>query len=664
MANFKGDAQAIKVLVNPFSGALNEAGESAIGGDSHQALRENLLEKNAREKREEFDYGRMPECRASTSAAARGTFTLYESQSEFTKAGFLQNTATPTPVFVRFSTLTSMRSSGDCIRDPREFAVRFLTEEGNFDLVGSNIPVLYRQHDSKSADFSYTAKPESDDQALPVSSTNNNFWDFIAQHPESMHAALWAMSDHALPRSFAMMEGFGVHTFRFVNSRGKSHLAKFHWKPLLGTHTLVWDEAVKLAAKDVDFHRRHLWELIDQGNFPEWELGVQIVAEDDRYKFDFDLHDPTKIIPESIVPIRVIGKLTLNQNPQNYFSEIEQVVFHTDNLITGIEFSDDPTKVFSDSDVQMSRLCSTHFNESPIDRSRAMLDKCKRDGQLHSLSEPVRLLESARGERIAATNQSFNYHYSQAALFWRSQSPWEQKHIIAAFCFELAKVSSAEIRERVVTNLLEVDGALARRVASVLGIALPTATAAVETAENLAIEPSLSLVQSGNSGIVGRCVAVLVADGFEGERLIALREALIAGGATLKIIGSRLGEIKCSLGNPLYVDYSLATVGSVMFDAVYIPGGARSVEALCKDAHAILFVKEAYKHGKCVAATNEGGMLITRAARSSVMSDVFKGPGVFTCGPSASTQEFVQSFLAAAAAHRFSERPDMDAIVA
>lgn len=700
MAKFKGDTQAIKALNNIPSEVLCVAVEGKHSSDNQPALRESEIGAalvdgfTLREKFMRLDRERLPERRANAHvAAARGIFQLYQSQCEFTKAAFLQEADAITPVFVRFSTLASVRGSGDCIRDPQGFAVRFFTDEGNFDVVGSNIPVFYSQDGASFADLVHTIKPEPDNQSPHISSAQNTFWETVSLVPETVHAAMWAMSDRVLPRSFAMMEGFGVQTFRFVNRRGKSYWVKFHWKPLLGVHSLVFDEAVKLAAKDANFHRCHLWELIDQGSFPEWELGLQIVADEDRYKFGFDLQDTTKLIPESLVPLRIVGKLTLNKNPENYFAEIEQVDFQAEHLVPGIELGDEPLlKIFSASDTQMSRLCSTHFNELPLSRTRAMLDKFKRDVQLSELSnksqadfethssdvaeplqhylaarDPVGFPETVRSENRAVINALFNDHYVQAALFWRSQSVWEQDHIVAAFCFELAKVSEPEIRERVASNLMAVDSSLAARVAAELGITLPVSTLSVTPVELTNFqyaEPSLSMAHTRKDLIVGRCVAVLVANGFEGDRLMAMRDALITGGATVKVIASRLGEVKCSQGRSLRVDNSLATVGSVMFDAVYIPGGHRSVESLCKDANAILFVKEAYKHGKGVAASNEGGMLITRAARSSVMSDVFKGPGVVTAGPTTPTEDFVKAFVATLAQHRFYERPDRGAIVA
>lgn len=699
MANFKGDIQVIKTITNPLADDVYRPAEGARDLDQplsqHRGEADTTLfeDHTLRDKIIRFDHGRIPEGETNTSAAAaQGIFTVYESQCELTKALFLQNPGTTTPVFVRFSSVGGGRGSADCARDPRDFAVRFYTGEGNFDLVGSNIPVSYIQDATILNDLMRAVRSEANNQVPHVSSTHNTFWDFMSLTPESTHSLMWVMSDRAIPRSFAMMEGFGVHTFRCVNAQGKASLVKFHWKPLLGVHSLVWDEAMKLAAKDADFHRRHLWELIDQGNFPEWELGVQVVAEEDRCKFDFDLQDATKLIPESLVPLRIIGKLTLNRNPENYFAEIEQVAFHPQHLVEGIEFLDNPLlKKFSYSDAKASRLGSTHFNELPINRARAMLDRLKREFQLRGLNHADRTeyeSHSSIAERPAGTywsaddtnppgsievkknraaNPLWDDHYSQAALFWRSQSIWEQNHLVSAFCFELARVSVPEIRERIVSHLTQVDSTLANRVAEGLGMTVLSADMRKDTssvARDQFVEPSFSMANARKDLIVGRCIAVLVANGFERERFTAVCTALLAGGAAVKIISSRLGDVKCNQGQSLKVDNSLATVGSVMFDAVYVPGGQRSVEALCRDAHAVLFVKEAYKHGKGVAASNEGGMLITRAARSSVMSDVFKGPGVITAGPNTPTDEFVKAFIAAVANHRFSERPDMNAIVA
>lgn len=542
---------------------------------------------------------------------AYGLFQVYEPQSEFTKADFLQNTDVFTSVFVHFSSVANARGVIDSVRG---FAVRFYTRDGNFDLVGNNIPVSFVQ--GKRPVLTEVSSHEIPHDLPQTASPQDIFWNGMVRTPESIHALMWAMSDRALPRSVTMMEGFGGNSFRFTNEQGKTCFARFHWKPVLGVHSLVWDEAVKLAGKDADFYRQHLWELIDQEQFPEWELGMQIVAEEDQYKFHFDLLDPTKLIPESLVPVRIIGKLVLNRNPENYSAESDPVAFHSGHLVPGIE---------------LGITCAN------------------------------------RAEKISPSGALFNDHYSQAALFWRSQSAWEQNHIVAAYCFALTKVSIPAIRVRMLSNLTQVDASFAQCVARGLGMELP---APPESAGTLpytnvpVIDPSLSMMNSRKDFIVGRYIAVLIADGFESERFLVLRESLIAGGATVKIIATRLGEVTCKHGHHFHIDYSLLTVGSVMFDAVYVPGGHASVEALCKNANAVLFVKESYKHGKAIAASDEGGMLITRAARSSIMSDNFKGPGVIIAPLGSDTEVFVQRFVNSVAQHRFIDRPDLDAIVA
>ena len=504
------------------------------------------------------------------------------------------------------------------------------------------------------------------------------------------------MSDRAFPRSFQMMEGFGVHTFRFVDEEGKSCFVKFHWKPVLGVHSLVWDEAAKLAGKDADFHRRDLWEAIDQGQYPEWEFGVQIVPEEDEHKFDFDLLDATKLIPESLVPVQIIGKMTLNRNPDNYFAETEQVAFHPGHLVPGIDFSNDPLlqgRLFSYTDTQLSRLGSSNFHEIPINRPIAPVDNNQRDGQMRQtivkgrvsyepnslgggcpMQRPweqggfVSYPEAMEGKKSRIRSETFADHFSQAALFWRSQAKWEQDHIVSAFCFELAKVEVAAVRERMVSTLTQVDAVLAQRVADGLGMAVPAPPVGAEDVPRTGkpeIDPSLSMANTRKGSIVGRKVAVLVANGVDGAAINAVCEVLEAGGAAIKLIAPRLGEIKSSEGKTIKVDHSLPTVGSVLFDAVFVPGGQRSAEALCADANAVLFVKEAYKHGKAIAASDEGDMLIAKAARTSGTPDgAFQGPGVIAASGKKVNDAFVKSFIAAVAKHRFAERPDVDAIAA
>jgi catalase len=542
---------------------------------------------------------------------AYGLFQVYEPQGEFTKADFLQNPDVFTSVFVHFSSVANARGVIDSVRG---FAVRFYTRDGNFDLIGNNIPVSFIQ--GKRPVLTEVSGQDAHYDLPQTASAQDIFWHGMARAPESMHALMWAMSDRALPRSVVMMEGFGGNSFYLTNAEGKLCLARFHWKPVLGVHSLMWDEAVKLAARDADFYRQHLWDLIDQGQFPKWELGVQIIAEEDQYKFHFDLLDPTKLIPESLVPVRIIGKLVLNRNPENYGAGADPVAFHSGHLVPGIDLG---------------------------------------------------IASANRSEKMSPGGALFNDHYSQAALFWRSQSAWEQNHIVAAFCFALAKVSVPAIRVRMLSLLIQVDSEFAQRVARGLGMALP---APPENSVDFPymdvplIDAALSAANSRKDFITGRHVAVLVADGFESERFLALRESLVAGGARVKMIAAHLGEVTCKHGHHFQIDYSLLTVGSVMFDAVFIPGGHASVDSLCKNANAVLFVKEAYKHGKAIGASDEGGMLITRAARSSTTSDSFKGPGVIIAPLGSESAIFVQRFISAIAQHRFIERPDLDAIVA
>lgn len=650
-----------------------------------------------REKIMHFDHERIPERVVhARGAGAHGVFEVYESMSALTKAGFLQDPSVKTPVFVRFSTVAGSRGSIDTARDVRGFSVRFYTKEGNFDLVGNNMPVFFVQDAIKFPDLIHAVKPEPHNEIPQASSAHDTFWDFISLVPETSHTLMWLMSDRAIPRSFAMMEGFGVHTFRFIDATGSASFVKFHWKPVLGVHSLVWDEAVKLAGKDADFHRRDLWEAIDQGHFPEWEFGVQIVAEADEHKFDFDLLDATKLIPESLVPVQLIGKLTLNRNPDNYFAETEQVAFHPGHLVPGIDFSNDPLlqgRLFSYSDTQLSRLGSPNFHEIPINRPIAAVANNQRDGHMRNTIVKGRVSyepntlgggcpmqrpweqggfvshgEQMQGEKLRIRSPSFSDHFSQAGLFWRSQAAWEQEHIVCAFSFELGKVSVPAVRERMVSNLTQIDATLAQRVAEGLGMAVPAPPLGAESVPHTNqpnVDATLSMANSRTDSIRGRKVAVLVANDVDSTTIETLHAALLAAGATLKMIAPHLGEIRSNTGKILKVDHSLPTVGSVQFDAVYVAGGAKSVDQLCKNAHALLFVKEAYKHGKAIAATDHGVMLIDKAAASAdTPNAAFQGPGVITAAGEIATDNFIERFIAAIAKHRMPERPDLDVIVA
>ena len=650
-----------------------------------------------REKIMHFDHERIPERVVhARGAAAHGVFELYENMSKVTKAGFLNDTNLKTPVFVRFSTVAGSRGSADTARDVRGFSVRFYTQEGNFDLVGNNVPVFFVQDAIKFPDLIHSVKPEPHNEIPQASSAHDTFWDFISMVPETTHTIMWVMSDRGIPRSFADMEGFGVHTFRFVDAVGKSIFVKFHWKPLAGVHSLVWDEAVKLAGKDADFHRRNLWDSIDKGQYPEWELGVQIVPEADEHKFDFDLLDATKLIPESLVPVQMIGKMTLNRNPDNYFAETEQVAFHPGHLVPGIDFSNDPLlqgRLFSYSDTQLSRLGSANFHELPINQPIVAVHNNQRDGHMrHAIVkgrvsyEPNTLgggcpmqrpweqggfvshPEAMEGNKIRARSPSFADHFSQPALFWRSQSKWEQDHIVAAFCFELAKVEVPAIRERMVATLTQVDAALARRVSDGLGMKLPAPPigfADVPYTDKPEIDKALSMADVPNTSIAGRKIAVLVNYNVDSAVVNAVRKALEAQGAVVKLLAPKLGPITSNEGKVIQADHSLPTVSSVLFDAVFIPGDEVSANGLCCDANAVLFVKEAYKHGKAIAASDGGIMLLNKAAKSAgAVDDEFKGPGIVVDLGETVDKAFIERFIGAIKQHRFYERVDLDLIVA
>ncbi len=478
---------------------INDDQNSLKSGERGGTLLEDFI---LREKITHFDHERIPERIVhARGSAAHGVFRVYESQAALTRAGFLQDPAKTTPVFVRFSTVAGSRGSTDLARDVRGFAVKFYTDEGVFDLVGNNIPVFFIQDAIKFPDLVHAVKPEPHHEMPQAASAHDTFWDFISLMPESMHMIMWVMSDRAIPRSLRMMEGFGIHTFRFVNAKGKSRFVKFHWKPLLGMHSVVWDEAQKISGKDPDFHRRDLWEAIENGDFPEWELGVQVVEEKDEHKFDFDLLDPTKLIPEELVPVQRIGRLTLNRNPDNFFAETEQVAFHPGHIVPGIDFSNDPLlqgRLFSYTDTQLSRLGGPNFHQIPINQSVSPVHNHQRDAHMQmrvdkgrvayepnslgggcpfqagaDLGGFVSFAERIDAQKIRGRSKSFFDHFSQAALFFNSQAPHEQQHIINALRFELGKVEVPAIRERMLYMLSQVDRSLAEQVAAELGIDVP-----------------------------------------------------------------------------------------------------------------------------------------------------------------------------------------------
>ncbi|MEX2491741.1 MAG: catalase [Nitrospirales bacterium] len=692
---------------------INDDQNSLKAGDRGPSLLEDF---HLREKITHFDHERIPERVVhARGSAAHGIFQVYESQAALTKANFLQNPSLQTPVFVRFSTVAGSRGSTDLARDVRGFAVKFYTEEGNFDLVGNNIPVFFIQDAVKFPDLIHAVKPEPHNEIPQAASAHDTFWDFISLMPESMHMVMWIMSDRAIPRSFRMMEGFGVHTFRLVNKKGKSRFVKFHWKPLLGVHSVVWDEAQKISGLDPDFLRRDLWESIENGDYPEWELGLQIVEEKDEHTFDFDLLDPTKLIPEEAVPVRRIGKMTLNRNPDNFFAETEQVAFHPGHLVPGIDFSNDPLlqgRLFSYTDTQLIRLGGPNFHEIPINRSVAPVHNNQRDGHMRQTINqgrvsyqpnslgggcPMQAKADMGGfvnfaEKLDATikvrarGEKFFDHFSQATLFWNSQSPAEKNHIIQALRFELGKVDMPAIRERMVGMLAQVDTTLATEVAQGLGLTVPSKlngplNMSVPADGNLKeYQPkspkrstnrshALSMDNTVKGNIHTRKIAILAADGVDGAAIFNMKKALTAAGAQPKVIAPRLGLLKDAKGGKIPIDLSFLTTGSALFDAVYIPGGTASVETLKGNDNALQFVKESYLHCKAIAATDGGIDLLscstpavkkTGAQKNHDNKDAEKKPwssdeGVIV-GGNTRMNEVAKKFIAAIGQHRFWDR--------
>ncbi|MEJ8849362.1 catalase HPII [Variovorax rhizosphaerae] len=680
--------------------------------DNHNSLRAGvrgptLLEDFIlREKITHFDHERIPERAVhARGSAAHGYFQVYKSMSQFTCADFLQDPQQKTPVFVRFSTVAGGAGSADTVRDVRGFAVKFYTREGNYDLVGNNIPVFFIQDAMKFPDLVHSVKMEPHHGMPQAASAHDTFWDFASLMPETTHMLMWAMSDRAIPRSLRMMEGFGVHTFRFVNASGESHFVKFHWKPKLGIHGLAWDEAQKIAGKDADFHRRDLWESIENGDFPEWELGVQMIPQEKEHTLGFDLLDPTKLIPEELVPVQKIGKLVLNRNPDNFFAETEQVAFHPGHVVPGIDFTNDPLlqgRLFSYTDTQISRLGGANFHELPINKGVCPFHNFQRDGmhrqtiargqvayEPNSLAsgQEFRVDGGSKGfqsfpeeidpPKVRRRSPSFDDHFTQARLFFNSQSAPEKEHIIAAFRFELSKLEVPAIRQRMVDNLAHVDEKLARRVAEPLGIGAPDAKAAAGRAGfrdfkiHMAVEesPALSMAGTGDGSVRTRKVAILVADGIDSASLKPIREAIEHAGAQCKVVGPRLGSVTSASKRQIDVDATFINSPSVMFDAVLVPAGKEGAEAMARNGDAVHFVLEAYKHCKAICTVGEGVALLaslgigpgTEAAPAGV---VVAATPVNNLGDNTAAQEVAQAFIAAIARHRHWDRANVDAVPA
>lgn len=649
-----------------------------------------------REKMTHFDHERIPERVVhARGSAAHGYFQVYEPLTDLTMAKVFADPSKQTPVFVRFSTVVGFRGSADTVRDVRGFATKFYTEDGNWDLVGNNMPVFFIQDAIKFPDLVHAVKPEPHNEIPQASAAHDNFWDFISLMPESMHMIMWVMSDRALPRSYSMMEGFGVHTFRLINAKGKSRFVKFHWKPVNGVHSLVWDETQKIAGKDPDFNRRDLWDMIEKGNYPEFELGIQVVEEEQEFDFDFDILDPTKMIPEELVPVRIVGKMVLNRNPDNFFAETEQVAFHPGHIVSGIDFTNDPLlqgRLFSYVDTQLTRLGGPNFNEIPINRPVVEVHNNQRDGIMRQTINKgktnyfpnsigggcpmtasreaggfVHHMEKVEGHKIRQRSDSFKDYFSQAKLFYDSMSEIEKTHILEALHFELGKVEVKEIRQRMVYMIANVDLDLAKKVAEGIGVEdVENKKAIKEVAKDSlprpkakkSVDRSAALSQENLKGtsIKGRKIAILIDEGFNYQSVKSLQELLKKEGAMAEIISRFHGKIKSDSGDTLETDKSYVTTGSIMYDAVFIPGG-KHIDALKKQGAVLHFINEAYKHCKALGFTGEANQILQESSVqsgpvASAQSDAYEGMGIIIAGESKGSDDFLERFKNAIAQHR------------
>jgi catalase len=620
-----------------------------------------------REKITHFDHERIPERVVhARGTGAHGVFRSYGTAASATKAGFLARKDQETPVFVRFSTVLGSRGSADTVRDVRGFAVKFYTDEGTFDLVGNNIPVFFIQDGLKFPDIIHAGKPHPDREIPQAQSAHDTFWDFASLHTETTHMLMWTMSDRAIPRSYRTMEGFGVHTFRLVAPNGDTTLAKFHWKPVAGIHSLVWEEAQIAAGADPDFHRRDLADAIENGAFPEWELGVQLMPDTEDQTFEgIDLLDPTKIVPEELVPVQPIGRLTLDRNPTNFFAETEQIAFHVGHLVPGIEITDDPliqARMFSYLDTQLTRLGGPNFGQLPINRPHAPVNDLLRDGMhqtaVHTGVAPylpnslgggepavdpengyVHVARVVEGAKVRENPVSFDDHYTQATLFWNSMTPVEKAHLADAFTFELGKCFEQAVKERMLTRLAQVDADLCGRVAAGLGLAAP----AGEPAADAGASPALSQLVTTPGPIAGRVVGVLAADDADLGGVAKLRAALEKEGAVLRVIASHGGTVTRGRAEEI-VERTYLTVRSIEFDAVVVAHGTAGTT----DPRALLLLQEAYRHCKAIAAWGDGVELLTAAG---IPADA---PGVVVDESASAAQR--KALIAAMGLHRAWDR--------
>ncbi|MDZ4718755.1 MAG: catalase [Roseiflexaceae bacterium] len=729
----KDSTEAAPELTDNMGHRVGDDQNSLRVGTRGPTLMEDFL---FREKLHHFDHERIPERVVhARGTGAHGYFELYDSLEQYTTAKILTDTSTKTPVFVRFSTVVGFRGSADTARDVRGFAIKFYTEEGNWDIVGNNMPVFFIQDAIKFPDLIHAAKPEPDTEMPQAATAHDTFWDFISLTPESMHTIMWAMSDRGLPRSYSMMEGFGVHTFRLINAPGQSHFVKFHWKPLLGVHSLVWDEAQKIAGKDPDFHRRSLYEAIQSGQYPQWEFGVQIIKDGTESQFDFDILDATKLVPEDLIPVQRIGKLTLNRIPDNFFAETEQVAFMTTNIVPGIDFTDDPLlqgRNFSYLDTQLSRLGTPNWQELPINRPLANVSNNQRDGHMRRMINKGRVSyepnslsgnipnqappaqagfvsypASVSGSKVRQRSKSFSDHYGQARLFWNSMAPIEREHITKALQFELSKVETREIRQRMLGHLQQINEVLAAQVALALGEAPqtshPTASpgSTADSKDETALFTDATTPTSASGGLQrakglsmeedqpllpqGRKVAILAADGVADDQMSELVQELSGAGIASDVIGLHLG----SLGPHVIATKTLANSDVVLYDAVIVLGGEKSVKSLMQKGEAHSFISEAYKHGKPISGIGEGVELLSASEIGKLLRSISPDPSAATAttskekkqsndgqtllandshaatlathgiiiGSSANLQRAIQQFIEAIAHHRYWGRP-------
>ena len=645
-----------------------------------------------REKLTHFDHERIPERIVhARGSGAHGFFECYAPFTQHTKAAPFREAGKITPVFVRFSTVAGERGSKDTARDVRGFAIKFYTDEGNWDLVGNNMPVFFIQDAIKFPDLVHAVKPEPHNQMPQAASAHDTFWDFVSLMPESTHMLMWQMSDRAIPRSYATMQGFGVHSFKLVNAAGESVFCKFHWSPKAGTHSLVWDEAVKISGADPDFHRRDLWDRIEAGAFPEWEFGVQVFTEEQAEAFSFDILDATKLIPEELVPVQMLGRLVLNRNPDNFFAETEQVAFCTAHVIPGIDFSNDPLlagRIHSYVDTQISRLGGPNFHELPINAPLAQVHNNQRDGMHRQaiprgrvsyepnslgggcpfqagaaqgfVTVPARQKADEIQDKIRAKPEKFADHFTQASLFYESQTPTERAHIAAAFRFELSKVTVPAIRERTVAMLRNASESLAQTTAKGLGMlgmpdAMPRALEQPEAPEVM-VSPALSLMfRPGNQGVKARKIALLMADGVASESLLAVHKALASAGAVPKLIAPRIGLVTSAAGDSLMADASLENEPGFLFDALVLPDGKKAIDALAKDANTMEFIRDQYRHCKTILVLGEGKTLILQAGLPGALPDGKTDLGMIF-SVDGKDKKVIDGFIQAVGQHRHFER--------